>query len=46
MLELNYRVQLTPWLYLTPDFQYDVHPNGSTHIGDAAVLAGELSVTF
>jgi len=46
VLELNYRVQLAPWLYLTPDFQYVIHPNGLTSIGDAAVLAGEMSITF
>gem|GEM_PF-6356898 len=46
VIEANYRIQLTPWLYLTPDFQYVVHPNGSTSIPDAAVLAGELSINF
>ena len=40
VIEANHRIQLTPWLYLTPDFQYVIHPN------DAAVLAGELSINF
>ena len=46
VIEANYRIQLTPWLYLTPDFQYVIHPNGSTSIPDAALLAGELSINF
>jgi carbohydrate-selective porin (OprB family) len=30
VIEANYRIQLTRWLYLTPDLQYVIHPNGST----------------
>ena len=45
VLELNYRLQLTPWLYVTPDFQYIFNPNGED-IPNAAVFGTEISVDF
>ena len=46
MVEANHRFQLTPWLYVTPDFQYVIRPNGQSDIDDAAVFGGELSIAF
>lgn len=54
MLELTYRVQLTGWWQLQPDFQYIFNPGGgianpavpSHRIGDAAVLGLRTAITF
>jgi porin len=46
VVEANHRLQLTPWLYVTPDFQYVIRPNGQSDIDDAAVFGGEISVDF
>ena len=46
VVEANHRFQLAPWLYLTPDFQYVIRPNGQSDIDDAAVLGGEIGIDF
>lgn len=46
VIEANYRLQLAPWLYLTPDFQYVIRPNGQSDIDDAAVFGGEIGIGF
>ena len=46
VIEANYRFQLAPWLYITPDFQYVLRPSGSDEIEDAAVFGGEISIDF
>lgn len=45
VLEVNHRLQLAPWLYVTPDFQYIFNPNGGG-IDDAAVFGVEISIDF
>jgi porin len=46
VVEANHRLQLTPWFYVTPDFQYVIRPNGQSDIDDAAVFGGEISIDF
>jgi porin len=46
VVEANHRFQLTTWLYVTPDFQYVIRPNGQSDIDDAAVFGGEISIDF
>jgi porin len=54
VLELTYRVQLTGWWQLQPDFHYIFNPGGGVanpntpgrRIGDAAVLGLRSAVTF
>jgi porin len=54
VLELTYRIQLTGWWQLQPDFQYIFNPAGGVanptaggrRIGDAAVLGLRTAVTF
>jgi len=46
VVEANHRLQLTPWLYVTPDFQYVIRPNGQRDMDDAAVFGGEISIDF
>lgn len=46
VIETNHRFHVTHWLYVTPDFQYVIHPNGHRNVDSAAVLAGELGVAF
>jgi porin len=46
VIEANHRFQLAPWLYVTPDFQYIIRPNGQSDIDDAAVFGGEIGLEF
>lgn len=46
VLELNHRLQLGPWFYITPDIQYVIRPNGIKNIPNALVLGLEASVNF
>jgi porin len=46
VVEANHRLQLAPWLYVTPDFQYVIRPNGQSDIDDAAVFGAEIGVDF
>ncbi len=46
VVEANHRFQLAPWLYVTPDFQYVIRPDGRSDIDDAVVLGGEISIDF
>jgi porin len=46
VIEVNHRFQLTRWFYVTPDFQYVIHPNGFGSVGNAAVFAGEVAIAF
>jgi porin len=46
VLEVNHRFQLAPWLYVAPDFQYVLRPNGSDDEPDAAVVGGEIGIDF
>jgi len=45
-IELNYQVQLTPYLYARPNMQYIIRPNGLDRIGNALALGVEVGVTF
>jgi porin len=38
VLELNYRIQVAPWLYFVPDVQVVINPDGRHDIDDALVL--------
>ncbi|MDJ0848147.1 MAG: carbohydrate porin [Myxococcota bacterium] len=46
ILEWNYHIQLTPFLYLRPDMQYVFKPNGLDEIDDAFVIGFEFGVRF
>ena len=46
VLELNHRFQMGPWVYITPDIQYVINPNGQRNIGDSLVLGVETSFNF
>lgn len=46
VLEMDYRVQITPWLYAMPSAQYVVRPGGTGNIPNALVLGAEIGVTF
>ena len=45
-IELNYQVQLTPYLYVRPNIQYVFKPNGLNTIRNALVLGAEVGITF
>lgn len=44
MVEATYQIQLTPWFYIQPDFQYIFNPNGTNNIKDAMVIGFEVGV--
>jgi porin len=46
VLEVTYKITLTPWLMVQPDLQYIVHPGGSTAIPNAVVLGIRLDLLF
>ena len=46
VVEVNHRFQLTPWLYVMPDFQYVFRPDGTDETDDAAVFGAEIGVDF
>lgn len=47
-VDLSYRIQLTPWMFLTPDAQYLIHPGvfSAKRYPNATVLGGEISFKF
>jgi porin len=46
MLEIAYTAQITPWFYVRPDAQFIFRPGGTSENSDAAVLGGEVGITF
>jgi len=46
VLEVNYTFWATPWLGVTPDFQYVFNPSGGSSNSDAAVFGGQINVIF
>jgi porin len=46
VVETSYRFQLSPWLYVAPDFQYVIRPDGRSDIDDAAVFGAEVGIGF
>lgn len=45
-LEISYRIQITKWAYVQPDFQYIVRPGGTGQTGNASVLGLQFGVVF
>lgn len=46
VLEVNYRAQLLPAVYLQPDIQYIIDPDGKSDIDDALVVGFTLGAVF
>jgi len=46
LLELNYRIQLAPWVFLTPDIQYVINPGGESGIDNALVFDLSIGLTL
>jgi porin len=46
VLELDYTLAATPWLAITPDFQYVFNPGGGSGANNAAVFGAQLAFTF
>jgi porin len=46
ILELNHQIQITPAVYVRPDLQYVINPNGFSNIDNALVIGFEAGVTF
>ena len=44
ILELNYHYNITSWLYVQPDIQGVLRPNGTGRVPNALVLAAQLGV--
>jgi len=45
-IELNYQVQLSPYLYVRPNVQYVLKPNGLNTIDNALVVGAAVGITF
>jgi porin len=45
-IEFNHQVQINPYLYIRPNIQYVIKPNGLNGIRNALVLGVELGITF
>jgi carbohydrate-selective porin OprB len=43
---LNHQIQITPAIYVRPDLQYVIKPNGFSDIDDALVIGFEAGITF
>jgi len=46
VLELNYTWWATPWLGVTPDFQYVFNPSGGSSSKNAAVIGTQFQLSF
>ncbi|MEJ8573989.1 carbohydrate porin [Microbaculum marinum] len=46
VLELNYRAQILPAVYVQPDVQYVIDPDGKSGIDDALVIGFAIGATF
>ncbi len=46
VIEVDYLAQVAPWLYVMPDFQYVIRPNGDSDIDNAAVFGAEIGIDF
>ena len=46
VIEVTYKIVFAPWLMVQPDFQYVVHPGGSTALPNATVVGIRLDVLF
>jgi porin len=46
MVELNYGIQLTPWLVLRPKLQYVIHPGAYSSRPDTTVFVLHLQATL
>jgi len=46
MLEINYRLQVLPWLFVQPDIQGIIHPGGLGSVPDALVVGFGFGMTL
>ncbi len=46
VFEANYKVEVWKWFYITPDYQYIVHPGGTAALKNAHVIGAQVGVTF
>lgn len=46
VLEVGYRIQLNPWAYFQPFFQFIAQPNGTGAVQNASVLGFSTAVLF
>ncbi len=46
VFEATHQLQLTPWIYVTPDFQYVMNPGGTGTIPNAVVIGAEIGIDF
>ncbi len=46
VLEVYYNVAVTPWLGISPSFQYVWNPGGAAGVGDACVIGCRVQITI
>ncbi|WP_250625628.1 carbohydrate porin [Pinirhizobacter soli] len=47
-IDLSYKIQLTPWMFITPDVQYLIHPGvfSAAKYPNATVIGGAIAFKF
>jgi porin len=46
VIEVDYTLAATPWLAITPDFQYVISPSGDPSANNAGVFGAQLAFTL
>lgn len=46
LVEIDYGIEVTPWLNLRPNLQYIIHPGGTTQYNDAFAMGLDSKVVF
>lgn len=46
LVEVNYRLQIAPWVFAQPDLQWIINPSGRSDIDDALVVGLGFGVVF
>lgn len=46
VLEMYYKIQVTGWMTISPDFQYIFHPGADAGVGDAVVVGARMQMSF
>ncbi|MFA5143535.1 MAG: carbohydrate porin [Candidatus Omnitrophota bacterium] len=46
IFDFSHKIEITPWMFMQPDFQYIVNPSGTNNIDDAFVVGTRFGLTF
>lgn len=46
IFDFSHKIEITPWMFIQPDFQYIVNPSGLNNIDDAFVVGTRFGITI